>query len=281
MLPPVTHSAGQRAGALARDGRRAWRARVSGIAATLALCAGPVTSQDPPPAAEDRARATVETGRVPRDAIADARALADEALAGTGESPGAAELNAWARSVIDGALERAGAASETSGMSATVEADPLPAGRHAAQVASGPTVRRGTAEVLVFMSLAVPQASWTQWAAQAARTGAPLVLRGVAPEGLRATAIRVGRRLGGHEAGVAIDPRLFRLFGIERVPAVVAVPGGVPACVSRGCADDAPPPFDAVSGNIGLAAALEAIAAEGEDARETARRHLERLGRRP
>ena len=281
MLPPVTHSPGQRAGTLARDGNRAWRARVLGIAATLALCANTVTPQDPPPAAEDRARAAVETGRVPRDAIADVRALADEALAGAGESPGAGELEGWARSVISGALKRAGAASETSGASPTGEAGPLPYGLHAARVASGPAVRRGTAEVLVFMSLAVPQASWAQWAAQAARAGAPLVLRGVAPEGLRATAMKVGRRLGGNEGGVAIDPRLFRLFGIERVPAVVAVSGGVPACISRGCADDAPPPFDTVSGNIGLAAALEAIAAEGEAARETARRHLEHLGRRP
>ena len=78
----------------------------------------------------------------------------------------------------------------------------------------------------------------------------------------------------GLDRGVAIDPRLFRLFGIERVPAVVVVPGGVPPCASRGCADDAPPPHDRITGNIGLIAALETIAAEGDAGRDAARRML-------
>ena len=51
-----------------------------------------------------------------------------------------------------------------------------------------------------------------------------LLLRGVGKGGLRETAKRIGARLGGHDAGVAIDPRLFRLFGVVRVPAVVVVP---------------------------------------------------------
>ena len=92
--------------------------------------------------------------------------------------------------------------------------------------------------MIVFTSLSVPAASWRQSARDAARIGAPLVLRGVAPEGLRATVKAVGERLGGAQAGVAIDPRLFRLFGIERVPAVAVVPGGVPPCASRGCSED-------------------------------------------
>ena len=104
-------------------------------------------------------------------------------------------------------------------------------------------MRGDTAEVLVFTSLSVPAASWRQWAREAANAGAPLVLRGVGADGLRETVKEIGERLGGAEAGVAIDPRLFRLFGVTRVPAVAVVPGGVPPCESRGCADDpAPPP---------------------------------------
>ena len=64
---------------------------------------------------------------------------------------------------------------------------------------------------------------------------------------------------------------------MTRVPAVAVVPGGVPPCRSRGCADDAAPPHDLVTGNIGLAAALETVAGEGAAGREAARRHLERL----
>jgi len=57
----------------------------------------------------------------------------------------------------------------------------------------------------------------------------------------------------------------------------IVVPGGVPPCRSRGCAEDEPPPFDRVSGNLSLAAALEAVAAEGDAGREAARRYLATL----
>ncbi|MYF87513.1 MAG: type-F conjugative transfer system pilin assembly protein TrbC [Rhodospirillaceae bacterium] len=245
--------------------------------ALLALCAGPALSQEP--SAEDLARAVVEEAGGAGRETADVRALVDAVHAGSGE------LGDWAGSAIADALARTGSAASETVAGATggtgETAISLAAERHAAGLAAGPPNRPSTGEVLVFMSLAVPEASWAQWAAQSARVGAPLVLRGVSPGGLRATATEIERRLGGHETGVAVDPRLFRLFGVERVPAVVAVPGGVPACASRGCADDAPPPFDAVAGNIGLAAALEAIAAEGDAARAVALAHLERLGSRP
>ena len=206
-----------------------------------------------------------------------ARALVDEVLRQAG-SDGPDGLGDWTRSVMDRALDRASrAASGTArpdGAGPDASPAPLPAERHAATLAGA---RPNTADVLVFMSLAVPAPGWREWAREAARIGAPLVLRGVADKGLRATVKAVGERLGGAEAGVAIDPRLFRLFGIERVPAVVVVPDGVPPCRSRGCADDAPPPFDVVGGNVGLAAALEAVAAEGDSGRAVARRGLERL----
>ena len=187
-------------------------------------------------------------------------------------------LGAWSRSIVDRALERAGGtARQTVPGSAGQSTAPLPAERHAGGL-SGP--RSGTVEILIFTSLSVPAQSWRQWARDAARAGVPLVLRGVGEGGLPGTAKRIGARLGGHDAGVAIDPRLFRLFGVTRVPAVIVVPGGVAPCRSRGCMDDPTPPHDRVTGNIGLIAALEAVADEGSAGRETARRILERLGRR-
>ena len=213
--------------------------------AALAGCCGAARADEALIPAEDRARDLVD--EVLREAGGD----------GLGE---------WTRSVIERALKRAG------GTASGTAAAPLPAERHAP--ALGARGRTGAGEVIVFTSLSVPAASWRQSARDAARIGAPLVLRGVGRQGLRATVKAVGERLGGAQAGVAIDPRLFRLFGIERVPAVAVVPGGVPACRSRGCSDDAPPPFDVVAGNIRLAAALEAIAAEGGAGRDVAKRHL-------
>ena len=204
-----------------------------------------------------------------------ARDLAAEVLRKAGDGG----LGDWTRSIIDRALKRAGeTARQTVPGSSGETSAPLPAERHAARTAEGLSGRGSTPEVLLFISLSVPAASWRQWARDAARIGAPMVMRGVAAGSLRATVKRIGERLGGHDAGVAIDPRLFRLFGIERVPAVVVVPGGVPPCTSRGCAGDPAPPHDRVTGNIGLVAALEAVAADGSAGRDVARWHLQRLG---
>ncbi len=208
---------------------------------------------------------------------ADVARLVEEVLrkAGGNERD---SLGVWSRSIIGRALERAGeAARQTVPGAGSGRPAPLPAERHFGTLGGS---RQPGSEILIFTSLSVPAASWRQWARDAARTGAPLVLRGVGEDGLPETAKRVGERLGGAEAGVAIDPRLFRLFGVIRVPTVVVVPGGVPPCESRGCAGDPAPPHDRVTGNIGLIAALEAVADEGSAGRETARQSLERMRRK-
>ena len=227
-------------------------------ASFVAGCCTPASAQETPPPE------------------AAARDLAAEVMRKAGDD----DLGAWSRSILDRALERAGEAARQADPGASRQnARPLPAERHAGGLVDGGAGRPGTAEVLIFTSLSVPAASWRQWAREAARAGAPLVLRGVGEGGLPETAKRIGERLGGAEVGVAIDPRLFRLFGIERVPAVVVVPGGVPPCRSRGCTADPAPAHDRIAGNIGLIAALEAVADEGAVGRGVARRHLERLRR--
>ena len=198
----------------------------AGVACALLLgaCSCPAWADEDPPAG------------------VSVRDLVDEVLRKTG-GKGNDELGDWTRSIIDRALGRTGEAAKQTvpGLSGETAA-PLPAERHAARTVDGLAGRGHTAEILLFTSLSVPAASWRQWARDAARIGAPLVMRGVSERGLRATVKRVGPRLGGHDTGVAIEPRLFRLFGVTRVPAVVVVPGGVPPCASRGCTDDPAPP---------------------------------------
>ena len=236
----------------------------------LAGCCGPVRADDGPPAAG------------PGDAASEAaRTLVDRVLrkaGGHGDETGDS-LGEWTRSTIERALERAGKDTETAVTGTGTHAGPAPlaAERHAAGVRTGLAGRGNGADIVVFTSLSVPAASWRQWASEAARIGAPLVLRGIGEGGMRATVKRIGARIGAHKVGVAIDPRLFRLFRIELVPAVAVVPGGVPPCRSRGCSADPAPPHDLIAGNIGLAGALEAIAAEGGPGRDIARRRLARL----
>ena len=197
-----------------------------------------------------------------------ARHMVDRVLRNA-EPDGGRDLEDWSRSVIERALQRAGR--NASGGSA-----PLPAEGHAGRLPADLSGRAAGPEVVVFMSLSAPAESWRRWSREAARIGAPLVLRGFGPEGLQGTLKRIGPHLD-REGGAAIDPRLFRLFDVTVIPVVAVVPGGVPPCESRGCSADPAPPHDRIAGNIGLEAALEAVAAEGGPGRAAARRHLAAL----
>ena len=174
--------------------------------------------------------------------------------------------------MIERALERAGE-------SAAETPDPLLAEGQAGHLASSFLTRPHGPEVIVFMSLSVSRG---ELAGMEPGGGAGRRRRSCCAascsQGLKATVKRIGTFLA-RGAGAAIDPRLFRLFGITAIPAVAVVPGGVPPCVSRGCAEDAAPPHDRViGGNIGLEAALSIIAEEGGPGRETLRdRHLAKL----
>ena len=209
----------------------------------------------------------------------EARALAEAVMDRSAETIEAArgeDLATWAESVIGRALNETGAAAGTGSVS--VEAHATSVGRAVAGSGLPPAgLPSAGPEVIVFMSLAVPEPSWREWSDEAARIGAPMVLRGVDPEGLATTLHAIRGRQDADGAGVGIDPRLFRLFRIGHVPAVAVVPGGVAPCTTPGCSVDPPPPHDLVTGNIGLEAALEAIAREGDSGRSAARRHLEAL----
>ena len=247
-------------------------ARIASIVTALCVSAAPAA----------RAQDAQAPADVREDTEAQARALVEAVLGGSDAETD--DLAGWADRVIGDAL--AGAGSPVIG--------PVPAEREAAGPTGGLDASGGTGpvqaagpaqatapaqagEVIVFASLSMPEPSWRQWSRQAARLGVPLVLRGVDRNGLAATAQRIAARRAPDGAGASVDPRLFRLFRIGHVPAVAVVPGGVPACTSPGCSGDAPPRFDLVSGNIGLEAALEAIAREGDAGRDAARRHLEIL----
>lgn len=220
---------------------------------------------------------------------AEARALAEAVMdrsAETIEAESGADLAAWAESVIGRALNEVGAPAGPGSVSveshapavarAVASSGPPPGGLLSAGVSSaGPAgLPSAGPEVIVFMSLAVPEPSWREWSAEAARIGAPMVLRGVLADGFTATVRAIRARQSEDGAGAGIDPRLFRLFRIGHVPAVAVVPGGVPPCTSPGCSGDALPPHDLVTGNMGLEAALEAIVREGDAGRDAARRHL-------
>ena len=244
---------------------------VAAACGVLAGISGNVAGAQAPALYEDEARALAE-------AVMDRSAESIEAAQGQ-------DLAAWAETVIGRALNEAGAAAGAGSVSveahapalarAAADSGPPSAGPPRADLLpAGPSAGP---EVIVFMSLAVPEPSWRQWSGEAARIGAPLVLRGVLADGFMATVGAIRARRAEVGAGAGIDPRPFRLFRIAHVPAVAVVPGGVPPCTTPGCSADPPPPHDLVTGNIGLEAALEAISREGGPGRHAARAELARL----
>lgn len=137
------------------------------------------------------------------------------------------------------------------------------------------------AQVYVFASLAMPDASLKALIRDAARAGVPVLLRGFRGGSLAETAkslrVLLGEE-GGSEplGGVLIDPRAFSVFGIDKVPVFVAAAEAPPLCRGLDCSVGAPA-HDRVAGNMSLRAALQILAAEGASATQASGSALARL----
>lgn len=118
----------------------------------------------------------------------------------------------------------------------------------------------GGPRLLVFISLAMPEGSLRQLAADAPRAGAVLVLRGLEGGSMIKTAARIRQLGGAGKASIQIDPKAFLRFGIEQVPTMVLARdvAATSSCQERGCA--APQGFVAVAGDVTLAHALDHVA---------------------
>ncbi len=91
--------------------------------------------------------------------------------------------------------------------------------------------------LLVFISLAMPEATITRLLDQAARARATLLLRGLVNGSLRDTVERMQRLIGNRQVAVQIDPQAFDRFGITRTPSFVLVRDGAAGqpCAAGNC----------------------------------------------
>lgn len=121
---------------------------------------------------------------------------------------------------------------------------------------------------LIFVSFSLPEDSLRALLAEAGRTGAPLVLRGLVDNSMQRTAARLGELLGtknDREASaestpsLAIDPTLFERFDVDKVPAFVLPQDTLAPCTPEGCPV---PEHLKVAGDVSLAYALSVMARE-------------------
>ncbi len=136
--------------------------------------------------------------------------------------------------------------------------------------------------VLAFASLGMPRESLRALLHQAQRHQVPVMLRGVLPQGFRATVLVIQQLLDSSPdtplakgealtGGMGIDPLWFRTFSIKQVPAFVSVRSGACAPKQPCTAHD----FDVLYGNMSLPSALHILANQGENP-EPARQALDR-----
>ena len=125
-------------------------------------------------------------------------------------------------------------------------------------------------DVLIFVSFGMPETRLEQWADQASRIHAPLVIRGLVDNSFKATQTRIKALMQDDPAkkiGVILDPRLFTEYNITQVPAVVVRDRRITCLPTQSCLTTYP--YDVVYGNVGLESALSAIADQEEGSATT------------
>lgn len=135
---------------------------------------------------------------------------------------------------------------------------------------------------IAFASNSMPPASLRAMIDDVARAGGVVVFRGLpqnSAEGLTAALSKVAKP-GEQLEGVGIDPRLFRAFGIQAVPAYVVTSSDFDLCDGFDCVGPLPP-HDRMIGNVTAGYALETFARGGGPGALLAAQHLARLERAP
>lgn len=130
----------------------------------------------------------------------------------------------------------------------------------------------------IAVSLTMPKEALRQLSVDAEKAGARLVIRGLIDGSFERTMV-VAQDVFGQDAlsGLAIEPQVFRAYGIERVPAFIAASSPVQPCEDGVDCVSAVTPHDRIAGNISLAEALRQISQRGDAAPEVARAALARL----
>jgi conjugal transfer pilus assembly protein TrbC len=135
-------------------------------------------------------------------------------------------------------------------------------------------------QLMVFLTLTMPDEALRAWIDQTARAGGVVVLRGFHGNKLSTTAARIHeirKNTDGLNGGFRIDPTAFRRLEINVAPTVVVLPRPLPPCESEGCRDDDVTSFDRIVGNTTLKHALNRLSREGDAAPDVAEWHLSKL----
>ena len=133
--------------------------------------------------------------------------------------------------------------------------------------------------LVAFASLSMPAASLQAMIADVSRAGGVVVFRGLPGNSARTFTAALAKVLPAGEvrSAVGIDPRLFRAFAVDAVPAYVVTATDFDLCDGFDCRT-ALPPHDRIDGNVTLAHALETFVLGDGPAARVAAIYRARLG---
>ena len=121
------------------------------------------------------------------------------------------------------------------------------------------TATRGQApQIIAFASLSMPPESLRRLILDTTKAGGIVVFRGFPNNSLKefSAGLRNVVKKEDQLSNVGIDPRLFRAFNVQAVPAYVAVSSDFDLCSGFSCQDKLPP-YDRMTGNVTVRYALE------------------------
>lgn len=135
---------------------------------------------------------------------------------------------------------------------------------------------------IAFASTSMPPAALRAMIDDVPRAGGVVVLRGLPQNSAKALTAALSKvaKPGEQLDGVGIDPRLFRAFGIEAVPAYVVTGSDFDLCDGFDCVGPLPA-HDRMIGNVTAGHALETFARGGGPGALLAAQHLARLEKTP
>lgn len=144
------------------------------------------------------------------------------------------------------------------------------------KVQQAPNAKPKGNDLMIFVSLAMPAESLERLTQQAERAGAVLVLRGLKNDSLKDTTAEIYKYERKHKAAWQINPPAFKKFDVSVVPTfVLAKASQAIDAMADGCAPAGS--FVAVSGDVTLDYALEAIGKNRTDFTREANGFLDKI----
>lgn len=208
------------------------------------------------------------------EAKPDAKALSDTARARAKELHESAKASAQA-----GEANGSRYASTAKAAARPSPDQPFDFDRLVADTASFDEAQIGEApRFIAFASVSMPTPALKVMIADVAQAGGVVVFRGFPQGNVKALTSALLKVTGdkGLPASVGIDPRLFRAFKIDAVPAYVVTASDFDVCDGFDCVSNVPP-HDRMTGNVSAEHALESFAAGDGPGALLARLHLEAL----